>query len=240
MRVAAAVAATGLALVWLGAAAAADGGSGTYTATGQAYAFNLANSGTTAWQYFYLVGPPGTSFVGGATAGEITVHCAAGQPDGQANEIECGPISAAGLAPSGHIVFVATVGAPAVCGAAFQVDVSPTGSTPFTRVADATPAGACAGTPPAVVAPPTLRGATTVGSRLTASAPTWSEPPARVSYQWQLCASTGCRPIKGATALTLELTKRDAGHSVRLVAAATIEGVNLTTMSKKLAIRLRR
>jgi hypothetical protein len=239
MRRAAAVAGIGLALVWVAAAGAGDGGSGTYSVTGEAYAFNLVNSGTTAWQYFYLVGPTGTSFVGGATAGEITVRCVAGQPDGQTNEIECGPISAAGLAPGAHIVFVATVAAPAACGAAFQLDVS-SGSPPFTKVADATASGTCAASTPEVVRPPTLRGTAVAGSRLTASAPTWSEPPARVSYQWQLCTGTGCHPIKGATALMLELTKRDAGQSVRLVAAATVEGVNLTTMSKKLAIRARR
>ncbi len=79
----------------------ADGGAGTYTASGSSYDFDLVNTGTTAWQFFTLLAPPGTTFVGGATAGEATVHCAVGQPDGLPNEVECGPLSLSG-SPAGH------------------------------------------------------------------------------------------------------------------------------------------
>ena len=100
------------------------------------------NAGTTPWQFFSLVGPTGTTFVGGGTAGEITVRCVPGQPDGQANEIECGPLSATGLAPGAQVLFVGAVSAPAGCGAPFQLFVSATGTLPFTRVNDVTAGGA--------------------------------------------------------------------------------------------------
>src|SRR5207237_3390182 len=50
-----------------GVARASDGGSATYTVTGARYDFVLFNSGTSRWQYFFLVGPAGTTFVGGGT-----------------------------------------------------------------------------------------------------------------------------------------------------------------------------
>src|ERR1700761_1630743 len=106
---AAALIATAAALVCANVASAGDGGSGTYIVTGQTYDFNLLNTGTTGWQEFELAGPTGTTFVGGALIGEITAHCVVGQPDGGANEIECVPFSAAGLAPGTRIGFVATM-----------------------------------------------------------------------------------------------------------------------------------
>ncbi len=38
-------------------AAGGDQGTGTYTASGTTYTFDLLNNGTTAWQYFYVVAP---------------------------------------------------------------------------------------------------------------------------------------------------------------------------------------
>ena len=46
-----------VALALAGVAAAADGGSGTYTSSADTYDFNLFNAGTTIWQYFVLIGP---------------------------------------------------------------------------------------------------------------------------------------------------------------------------------------
>jgi hypothetical protein len=231
-----AVAAACLAFVCVTAAAAADGGSGTYTSTGRTYDFNLLNGGTTPWQYFILVGTSGTRFVGGTTANENSARCVVGQPDGQANEIECGPVSPSVIPPNGHIGFVATLSAFPECGAPFQLYASSTGTPPFSRVGDATLSGSCAAVPPRAVTPPTLHGAATVGGTLTATAPTRNATPTRVTYQWQLCTRTGCAPIKSATRLTLKLTKRTAGHTVRIAAAATFDGRKVESMSKRIAV----
>jgi hypothetical protein len=151
----------GLELIAVGIAAAAparesrparalsDGGSGTYVMTGSTLDFDLVNSGTTSWQYFDLVAPLGATFAGGATAGESTARCVSGQPDGLANEIGCGPLSSSGAAPSTQILFVAAMSNAAACGAPFELDVSSTGSTPYTRVSDVTFAGTCGGAPTA-------------------------------------------------------------------------------------------
>lgn len=232
MRIA--LAAACLALVSVGIAAAADGGSGTYTASGRTYYFTLFNSGTTPWQYFVLVGPAGARFIGGATAAESTPHCVVGQPDGVANEMECGPLT---VAANVHIAFVATLSDSGACGAPFQLDVSSTGVAPFTRVGDATLSGSCAAVAPQAVTAPTLHGAPTVGRTLIATAPTWNATPTLVTYQWQLCTRAGCAPIKGATRLTLKLTKREAGHTVRIVATATFDSRKVTSVSKRIAVR---
>lgn len=220
-------------------ASAGDNGSGTYIVTGQTYDFNLLNTGTTAWQYFALVGPSGTTFVGGATIGEITTHCVAGQPDGGENEIECGPISSAGLAPGTRIGFVATMSSTPPCGAPFQLEVSSTGTLPYTPVANATFAGSCTAVPPEVVTPPALRGTPVVGDRLTATPPVWNTMPTEVTYQWQLCTATRCVPIKNHTSLALSLTAADAGHTVRIVTTATFDPGKLTSSSKRLRVHAR-
>ena len=203
------------------------------------YDFNLFNGGTTSWQYFILVGPPGTRFVGGTTANESSARCVVGQPDGQANEIECGPVSANVIPPNGHIGFVATLSAFPECGAPFQLSISSTGTPPFSRVGDATFSGSCAAVLPGAVTPPTLHGVPTVGRTLTATAPAWSATPMRVAYQWQLCTKAGCAPIKSAIRLTLKLAKRTAGHTVRIVATATFDGRKVESVSKKIAITSR-
>jgi hypothetical protein len=237
MRTAGALICTGVALVCVSPATAGDGGSGTYIVTGQTYDFNLLNTGSTPWQYFVLVGPPGTTFVGGATIGEITAHCVVGQPDGGSNEIECGPISAAGLAVNTRVGFVATVSAGPACGAPFQLDVSSTGVLPYTPADAVTFAGTCAIVPAPTLGPPAIHGTPVVGERLTAAQPAVSQTPTQLTYQWQLCTPTGCRAIKDAAKLTLTLTAKDAGHTVRIVATATFATGTLTSDSKKIAVR---
>ena len=217
------------------ARAVADGGSGTYSAAGSTYGFDLQNAGTTPWQYFYLVGPAGTTFVGGATAGEITARCVAGQPDGSPAEIECGPLSATGLQPNVQVAFVATLGAPPACGAVFQLEVSSTGSL-FTRVGDVTFAGSCSTIPEALTRP-VIRGAPRVGKTLSVAPASWSAAPTLLAYQWQRCTSARCQAIGGATGLTHTLTAADAGRSLRVVAAATFAGTRVTSVSKPVAVR---
>jgi hypothetical protein len=230
-----AVAAACLALVIVGAAAAADGGSATYTVSQRTYYFTLLNSGTTIWQYFVLVGPAGASFIGGTTGIENSAHCVPGQPDGVASEIECGPLT---TAVSAHLGFVATLAAPVACGVPFQFEVSSNGAASFTRLGDATLSGSCTAAVPEALTPPAVRGTPTVGRTLTATPATWSATPTRVAYQWQRCTRTGCVPISGATKLSLKLTKRVAGHTVRIVATATFDSVRVESASKRTAVRV--
>ena len=214
---------------------AADGGSGTYTVADRMYYFVLFNSGTASWQYFDVVGPPGTTFVGGGTMSESTPRCVVGPPD----EIECGPLGATLAAPLVHLGFAATTAAPITCGSPFALYVSATGDRPFTRVGDATFAGSCDPTPPYALRPPTISGTPLVGRTLTAVAPIWSVTPTRVAYHWELCSKSSCTAIRRATTLRLKLTSADRAHSVRIVAIAMLNGVATTSRSGKLAVRAR-
>ena len=235
-RVAAAAAC--IALTCTAAAGATDGGSGTYTATASTYDFNLFNGGTTAWQYFVVVGTAGTRFVGGTTGNEGSANCVVGRPDGLPNELECGPVSSSVIPPTGHIAFVATLSAFPECGAPFQLYAAAMGETTVSRIGDATFAGSCAAVPPPrVLTPPALHGVPVVGRTLTATAPVWSTTPTRVAYQWQLCVRARCAPIRGATHLTLKLTKRTAGRTVRIASFATFDGRTVESVSKTIAVR---
>jgi hypothetical protein len=49
--------------------------------------------------------------------------------------------------------------------------------------------------------------------------------------------NTGCVRISNATRLTLKLTRRMAGHTVRIVATAKFDGRKATSLSKRIAIR---
>jgi hypothetical protein len=224
-------------LVFAGAAAAIDGGSGTYTSTHGTYDFNLFNGGTTSWQYFILVGTAETRFVGGTTGNESSARCVVGQPDGLPNEIECGPVSLSVIPPTGHLAFVATLSAFPVCGAPFELYAGSTGTSPFTRVGDASFAGSCSAAPPRALTAPSLAGVPAVGHTLTAQAPTWNVTPGSVTYQWQLCTARGCAPINAAHGLTLKLAKRMAGHTVRIVSIGTFAGSTVESLSKRLAVR---
>jgi len=225
-----------LGLTLAGGAAAGDGGSGTYTASGQTFYFTHVNSGTTAWQAFYLVGPPGSTVVGGATVvGESTARCVAGQPDGLPNEIECSPINIVlGL----HFDFDVRMGSSAACGSPFQLYVSSSSTPSFSRVADATLAGSCApAPPPQSVRPPVIHGKPVVGRTLTATPPAWTSSPSSVFYRWQRCTGSRCVAIAGATTLRLKLVRGDAHHSVRIVATASIDGQDVESRSREVPVR---
>ena len=236
MRLAGALA---VALLFVGVAGAADGGSGTYTSSGDTYDFNLFNSGTTTWQYFVLIAPAGASFVGGANAAEATARCVPGQPDGLANEIECGPLSPSLSPSSAHFGFVATLRAPVACGASFQLEVSSNGASSFSRAGDALFAGSCNGVQLSAVRVPVIHGRPAVGRVLSATPAVWSETPTSVRYQWQRCTVAQCVRIAGATSLELRLTRRDARHSVRILATAAIGSELVKTASKRIAVARR-
>lgn len=217
---------------------ASDGGSGTYTVSGNTYAFVFFNSGTAPWQYFYLVGPSGTRFIGGDTSTEATPRCIVGLPDPGVDKIECGPLSASFAPPLAHLGFTATLAAPVTCGSVFQLYVSSTGDT-FTRGSDVTFAGNCDPAPPHAITPPTISGKPYVGRTLVATPAVWSAEPTRVVYSWQLCTRTTCTTIKRAATLRLKLTRADRGRSVRIVATATIGDASFVSRSGKLAVMSR-
>lgn len=222
-------------------AASADGGGGAYTVSGTSTDVDLVNTGSTAWQSFVVIAPAGTTFLGGATAGEITAHCVAGQPDGRPNEVECGPLSGAGVVPGAQTLFVATSTSPLPCGSPIQLEVISTGRTAPTRVADVTPASTCSPGPappparPQLAVPAVIHGTAVVGGRLTASPPAWTAPSTGLRYRWQLC-SPACRPIARANGPGLRLVAREAGHSVRVVATASVGGVGVTSASARVAV----
>jgi hypothetical protein len=220
-----------VALAGTSPATASDGGSGTYTATGRSYYFAFFNSGTTAWQFFTVVGPPGTTFLGGANATETSARCVVGPPD----EIACGPLSASIAPPLGHMAFAATLASPVACGAPFAFYVSSTNGSTFTRVGDLTFTGSCALTLHAT-APPVINGVPVAGRTLTATPPVWSTTPTRMTYRWQRCTKSRCSAIAGATTLRLKLARRDRGHTVRIVATATVGGATATSSSERLAV----
>lgn len=239
-RVTAAVVCAAAAGVSAGSALGGDGGSGTYLSTGTTYYLDLVNTGTVAWQSFYLVAPAGTTIIGGTSSGEASARCIVGQPDGRPNEIECGPLPLSAAPIHAHLGLVVTVAAPVACGAQFQLAVSSTSTMPYTNAPNVTEAAPCAVSSPRALSLPLLQGTAVGGHTVTASPPAWSSAPTRVSYRWQRCAANACAQIAGATRLRLTLTRQDAGHSVRLVATAVVDGTTLTSTSKKLAVRVRR
>jgi hypothetical protein len=183
---------------------------------------------------------PGASFVGGANAAETTARCVPGQPDGLANEIECGPLSPSLSPSSAHFGFVATLGAPVACGASFQLEVSSNGASSFSRAGNAVFAGnSCNGAQPSAVRVPVIHGRPVVGRVLSATPAVWSETPTSVRYQWQRCTVAQCARIGRATSLELRLTRRDARHSVRILATASFAGELVQTASNKVAIARR-
>ena len=175
--------------------------------------------------------------MGGATIGEITAHCSPGQPDGVASEIECGPISAAGLAPGARVGFVSTVGSAPSCAAPFQLDVTSTGTVPFTPANNVTAAPGCSSSTPSATKAPTLRGPAVAGKRLVATPPAWSTTPIGVTYRWQRCLGTRCLAIPGATTLAFTPSPKDVGHTVRIVATGTFGLSTVTTNSAKIRVR---
>jgi hypothetical protein len=141
------------------------------------------------------------------------------------------------IPPTGHLAFVATLSAFPECGAPFQLYASSTGTLPFSRIGDATFSGSCAAGSQRALTTSSVHGVPRVGRTLTATAPTWSTTPTSVAYQWQLCTAKGCIPIKSATHLTLRLTKRTAGHTVRIASVATFDSRHVESVSKRIAVR---
>lgn len=128
-------------------AAVGDGGSGSYSASGASFAFDLTNSGSTTWESFELTAPTGAEFLGGATAGEITAPCTllAGS-----SSISC----TLTVAPGTRVLFVATLTDSAACGQPFELGVSSTVPSADGPVAEVGLGGACGAAPSAAASCP--------------------------------------------------------------------------------------
>lgn len=213
---------------------------GTYLTSGRAYDFVLFNTGSMPWRNFYLVAPQAMTFVGGTTGNEGSASCIVEQPEGSSSVIACGPLAPGVMPPQARIAFVATMTAESVCGATFRLFVNSADGAPFTRVADVTEAAGCGARPAKLIERPTLRGTPIVGNTIRATAAIWSTAPTHVGYRWERCAGSSCATIAGATGPMLFLTKRDAGHRVRLIVTATIAGEDVRASSSTLAVRPRR
>lgn len=227
VRTAAATAAIACALSAAGAAGAAGPEAGGYVTNGRDYDFALVNSGTTAWQSFYLLAPAGASFVGGTTGNEASAVCAVGPP----KEITCGPLSPTTVPPSARVSFVATTTAPAVCGPTFTLFVSTDGVT-YVDAGELVPAPACGRQAPRALVRPSIDGVSKAGATVRVASVRWSAPSSRVTYHWERCAIGRCVAIAGVAGPSLRLTRADARHTIRVVVTATVAGQQVRVLSR--------
>jgi hypothetical protein len=103
---------------------------------------------------------------------------------------------------------------------------------------DATSVSLSGVAPPTNTQAPSVSGATTVGSTLTASQGAWTGSPTGYAYQWRDCdvAGAACTDIAGATGATYVLTGADIGHTARVSVTATNAGGSSTAASAQTAI----
>lgn len=92
---------------------------------------------------------------------------------------------------------------------------------------------------PAATKAPHISGRARIGRRLSASLGTWSGPPTAYRYQWLRCTARGgsCKRIAHATQSTYRLTKRDAGHRLR-VAVTAVDPAGSTTATSRATTRV--
>mgnify|MGYP001176819520 CR=1 FL=1 len=74
---------------------------------------------------------------------------------------------------------------------------------------------------PGSATPPVVTGISRRGELLSATAGTWSNAPARFSFQWVRCAGTDCQPIAGAMLDSYRVTKADQGFGLAVLVTAT-------------------
>jgi polysaccharide lyase-like protein/fibronectin type III domain protein len=85
---------------------------------------------------------------------------------------------------------------------------------------------------------PTISGATTVGSTLSATPGSWSGSPSSYGYRWRRCDSAGsnCSDISGAGASTYTLAGADQAATLRVAVTATNTGGSSTVSSMPTAV----
>ena len=116
-------------------------------------------------------------------------------------------------------------------GAYIRVRVIATSAT-ATATAVSAAVGPVAPAAPSNTGVPSISGAATVGSTLTAGAGSWTDASATFSYAWQRCDSSGaCSAISGATAATYTPTSDDLGDTITVAVTATNAGGQNTATS---------
>jgi subtilisin family serine protease len=88
-------------------------------------------------------------------------------------------------------------------------------------VAGALAALAPAAVPLLLLAPPTVTGAASRGSTLTATSGSWAGGAATFAYQWLRCTAYGCTAIRGATRSTYTVAAADQGNWLEVEVTAT-------------------
>jgi hypothetical protein len=86
---------------------------------------------------------------------------------------------------------------------------------------------------PSATKAPHVSGRAKVGKKLSGSTGTWTYSPTAYRYQWQRCNAHGggCSNISHASHATYKLTRRDAGHRLRLRVTATNAAGSTTAAS---------
>jgi hypothetical protein len=74
---------------------------------------------------------------------------------------------------------------------------------------------------PTNISPPAIRGTTQQGETLNTTNGSWTGNPTNYAYQWQLCTSSGCANVSGATSSRYMLKSSDVGDTIDVVVTAT-------------------
>ncbi len=110
-----------------------------------------------------------------------------------------------------------------------------------TTTAPSLPISSASSSPPSVSSLPSVRGATVVGSWLTATPGTWTSAGSN-AYSWLRCqpSGTACVPIGSATSSAYRLTADDRGSRIRVtVIAQNANGSTSATSAATSAVRAR-
>ncbi len=170
--------------------------------------------------------PPVVS--GGARQGE-TVSTSSGSwngvtPIGFAYQWQrCDPAGAACVAVAGATGPTYTLAADDV-GSTLRALVTATNGAGANSALSLQTAVVTAASGPANTVPPSVSGATSQGSTLTASPGAWTgAAPIAFAYQWLRCdaGGGGCAALGGGTKQTLTLGPGDVGHTMRVLVTAT-------------------
>lgn len=129
----------------------------------------------------------------------------------------CGTIDAPATAP--YVLTAADVGST------FRLVVTAPGFVGSTTVTSAA-TGVVIPAVPVNSAAPAIGGSAVVGSTLTASSGTWSDPQPSLAYVWSRCAADGsaCAPIGGATGSSYAVGAADVGSTI----VVSVTGTNTT------------
>ena len=101
--------------------------------------------------------------------------------------------------------------------------IRPIAASQSRQLAQAAAAHIDAALTPTLFSKPAVTGLPQVGEALTATPGIWSDPTAKIAYQWQRCDATGaaCTSITGATSVSYTPASEDAGSTLRVEVSAT-------------------